>query len=140
MSTEDNKAIVRRLFDEGVNGRNYDVLDELVAPDFVLHSAILGEVHGREAYKQGVRALLEPSPDFRASIEDLIGAEQDAVVARLTYRGTDSGGFVRGHAATGKAFEFTAIYIWRLARGQVTELWQEADRVRLLQQLGILPA
>jgi steroid delta-isomerase-like uncharacterized protein len=138
MSIEDNKTIVRRLFEEGVNARRYDVLDELLTPDFVLHSAILGEVHGREAYKQSVRALLDPCPDFRASIEDLIGAEQDAVVARLTYRGTDTGGFVRGHAATGRAFEFTAIYLWRLARGQLAELWQEADRVRLLQQLGIL--
>jgi predicted ester cyclase len=82
--------------------------------------------------------LLNPCPDFHATIEDLIGAENDTVVTRLTYRGTDTGGFVRGHAATGKAFEFGAIYIWRLANGKLAELWQEADRVRLMQQLGLL--
>jgi steroid delta-isomerase-like uncharacterized protein len=140
MSSDDNKALVRRLFEEGVNQRHYEVVDELVAPDFVLHSALMGEVRGRAAYKQGVVALLEPAPDLRATIEDLIAGERETIIARLTYRGTDTGGFVRGHPATGKGFEFTAIYIWRLAEGQVTELWQEADRVRLLQQLGIIPS
>jgi steroid delta-isomerase-like uncharacterized protein len=140
MSSDDNKALVRRLFEEGVNQRHYEVVDELVAPDFVLHSALIGEVRGRAAYKQSVVALLEPAPDLRATIEDLIAGERETIIARLTYRGTDTGGFVRGHPATGKGFEFTAIYIWRLAEGQVTELWQEADRVRLLQQLGIIPS
>jgi len=59
-------------------------------------------------------------------------------VVRLTYRGTDTGGFVRGYPATGKPFEFGAIYIWRLADGTLAELWQEADRARLMQQLGFL--
>lgn len=62
------------------------------------------------------------------------------MVARLTYRGTDSGGFVRGYPATGKPFEFTAIYLWRLIDSKVAKLWQEADRARLMQQLEILPS
>jgi len=45
---------------------------------------------------------------------------------------------VRGHAATAKPFEFSAIYVWHLANGKLAELWQEADRVRLMQQLGLL--
>jgi predicted ester cyclase len=81
--------------------------------------------------------LLE-CPDFRATVEDLIAAEGDTVVTRLVYRGTGTGGLVRGHAATGKAFEFCAIYIWRMSNGKLAELWQEADRVRLMQHLGIL--
>jgi steroid delta-isomerase-like uncharacterized protein len=138
VATEAHKAIVRRFFEQAVNRRQYDVIDELVASDFVLHSALLGEVHGGGAYKESVLGLLNPCPDFHATIEDLIGAENDTVVTRLTYQGTDTGGFVRGHAATGKPFEFGAIYIWRLANGKLAELWQEADRVRLMQQLGLL--
>jgi predicted ester cyclase len=136
MSTDADKAVVRRLFDEAINQRRFDVLDEVVGTDFVLHSALLGEVHGGDAYKQSVLGLLNPCPDFRATVEDLIGADGDTVVTRLTYRGTDTGGFVRGRAATGKPFEFGAIYIWRLANGKLVELWQEADRMRLMQQLG----
>ena len=136
--SEQNKALSKRNFEEVWNQRKLNVIDELVASDFVLHSALLGEVHGGGAYKQSVLGLLNPCPDFHATIEDLIGAENDTVVTRLTYRGTDTGGFVRGHAATGKAFEFGAIYLWRLANGKLAELWQEADRVRLMQQLGLL--
>jgi hypothetical protein len=54
VATEAHKAIVRRFFDQAVNRRQYDVIDELVASDFVLHSALLGEVHGGGAYKQSV--------------------------------------------------------------------------------------
>ncbi|MCA1647896.1 MAG: ester cyclase [Chloroflexi bacterium] len=140
MATEAQKAIVGRFFEQAVNQRKYDVIDELVAPDFLLHSALLGEVHGGDAYKHSVLGLLNPCPDFHATVEELIGAENDTVVTRLTYRGTDTGGFLRGHAATGKPFEFGAIYIWRLANGQLAELWQEADRVRLMQQLGLIPS
>jgi steroid delta-isomerase-like uncharacterized protein len=140
MSTEAQKAIVGRFFEEAINQRKYEVIDELVASDFVLHSAVLGEVHGGDAYKRSVLGLVNPCPDFHATVEDLIGAEGDTVVTRLTYRGTDTGGFVKGHAATGKPFEFGAIYIWRLANGKLAELWQEADRVRLMQQLALLPS
>jgi len=138
MSSDADKAVVLRLFNEAINERRFDVLDELVATDFVLHSALLGEVHGGEAYKQSVLGLLKPCPDFHATVEDLIAAEGDTVVTRLTYRGTDTGGFVRGHSATGKPFEFGAIYIWRLANGKLVELWQEADRMRLMQQLDLM--
>ena len=138
MSTGAHKAIVRRFFEKAVNQRQYEVIDELVASNFVLHSALLGEVHGGAAYKQSVLGLLEPCPDFHATVEDLIGAEGDTVVTRLTYRGTDTGGFVKNHTATGKPFEFGAIYIWRLVDGNLAELWQEAGRIRLMQQLGLL--
>jgi predicted ester cyclase len=81
---------------------------------------------------------LNACPDLHATVDDLLAAEADTVVARLTYRGTDTGGFLRGYPATGRPFEFGAIYIWRLRGGKLAELWQEADRVRLMQQLGHL--
>lgn len=138
MSVDANKAIVRRFYDEAINQQNYGLLDELIAPDFTLHSAILGEIHGGDAYTQSTLALLNTCPDFSAAVEDLLAGENDTVVARFTYRGTDVGGFVKGHPATGKPFAFTAIYLWRLANGKLTELWQEADQVRLMRQLGLL--
>ena len=139
MASEAQKAIVNRFFQEAVNRRNYDVVDELVAVDFVLYSALLGEVHGGAAYKESVLGLLSACPDLHATVEDLIGAEDETVVSRLTYRGTDRGGFVKGHAATGKPFEFGAICIWRVAHNTLAEVWQEADRLRLRHQLRLLP-
>jgi len=135
---EGNKAIVARFTEEVTNKRHFDVFDELVASDFVLHSALLGEVRGNSAYKQSVLSTMSACPDLHATINELLGADADTVVVRPTYRGTDTGGFLRGYPATGRPFECGAIYIWRLSRGKLAELWQEADRVRLLQQLGHL--
>jgi hypothetical protein len=70
VSTEPDKAVVRRFFEQAINQRHYDVIDEVVASDFVLHSALLGEVHGGDAYKQSVLGLLNPCPDFHATVED----------------------------------------------------------------------
>lgn len=51
MSTEDNKALARRGFEEVFNQKNLAVLDELVVADFTFHSASR-TIQGREAFKQ----------------------------------------------------------------------------------------
>ena len=139
MSAIDRKAVVRRFFELAINQRDESVFDELIAPDFVLHSSMLGEVRGAAAFKHSALALVKPCPDLQVAVEDVLEGEHDTVVARVTYRGTDSGGLLPGVPATGKPFEFTAMYLWRLLDGRLAELWQEADRVRLLQALGVLP-
>ena len=98
---------------------------------------MLGEIRGRDAYRRGIEALLRGAPDLRATVDALLAAEGDHVVARISYTGTDVGGFMTGQPGTGKPFEFTGIYIWRVdpTTNQLTELWQEADRARILQQL-----
>lgn len=88
-------------------------IDELVAPDFVLHRAVLGEVHGAEASEQSVHTFLTPCPHFKATIEEVLTAG-DRVIAGVTYRGTDTNGLF-GDPATGKAFTLTTIYIFRVA-------------------------
>jgi steroid delta-isomerase-like uncharacterized protein len=135
-SANSMKAVVRRLFDEALNERRLDVLDEIVAADFVLHSAMLGEIRGRAAYRRGVEALLQQSPDLRGTVEAVLAAENDHVIVRVTYAGTDQGGFMTGKPGTGKPFETTALYLFRLEANQLKELWQEADRARILQQVA----
>ena len=138
MSAIEKKAVVRRFFELAINKRDESVFDELIAPDFVLHSSMLGEVRGAAAFKQSALALVKPCPDLQVAVEDVLEGEHDTVVARVTYRGTDTGGLLPDLPATGKPFEFTAMYLWRLLDGRLAELWQEADRVRLLQALGVL--
>jgi steroid delta-isomerase-like uncharacterized protein len=134
-ATESHKAVVRRLFDEALNARRLEVLDEIVASDFVLHSAMLGEVRGRETYHRAVEGLLVASPDLHGEVEAVLSAEDDHVIVRVTYTGTDAAGFMTGRPGTGKPFEATAMYLFHLEGDQLKELWQEADRARLLQQL-----
>ncbi len=90
MSTEENKALVRRLIEEVMNQGHLAVFDELYAPDFLFHDPGLPQVRTREEDKQWIAGILHAFPDFHLTIDDLI-AEGDQVVVRLRARGTNTG-------------------------------------------------
>jgi steroid delta-isomerase-like uncharacterized protein len=137
MSTEDNKAQVRRGYEEGFHQRNLAVFDELMASDYVWHFAST-TVQGREPAKQLISRFLTAFPDGRYTIEDMI-AEGDRVVVRQTFRGTHRGDFM-GMAPTGKQVTVTEMEIFRIANGQAVENWTSSDDLGLLQQLGVVPS
>ena len=137
MSTEDNKALIRRAYEEGFNQRNLAVLDEVNAPDLVFHNAST-TMQGLEAFKQFLSLYLAAFPDAHFTVEDII-AEGDKVVARHTFRGTQQGDLM-GIAPTGKQVTTTGVTITRFANGKGVELWGNNDDLGLLQQLGVVPA
>ena len=136
MSTEDNKAHVRRGF-EAVNQKNLAVFDELLTPDVVFHNAST-TMQGLEAYKQFLSMYMTAFPDLHFTIEDMI-AEGDTVVARFTTRGTHQGNLM-GIPPTGKQVSGTGMFIDRLVNGKAVEQWFNGDDLGLLQQLGVIPA
>ena len=136
MSTEEDKAMVRRVYEE-FNKRNLDVYYELHAADYVFHQPD-GQELGLEAFKQSAATLLSAAPDYHQTIEDFI-AEGDKVVVRFTATATHSSEFM-GIAATGKQVTITGILIRRIAGGKVVEEWAERDMLGLMQQLGAIPA
>jgi steroid delta-isomerase-like uncharacterized protein len=135
MSTEDNKALMHRAYD-ALNQKNLAVLDEVYAPDLVVH-IVSTTIQGLEAFKQGLSLFLTAFPDARFTIEDMI-AEGERVVVRYTFRGTHTGNFM-GIAPTGKQVTQTGITIIRFANGKAVELWGNVDDLGLLQQLGAIP-
>ena len=137
MSTEANKALVRRLLDEGFNAGNMAVFDELLAPDFVNHDPSMPVAVDREGLKQWWTALRTSFPDLHTDAEALI-AEGDMIVKRATGRGTMMGEF-GGHAATGKRFVNPTISIYRIEDGQIKELWWGYDNLSVVMQLGLIP-
>jgi steroid delta-isomerase-like uncharacterized protein len=136
MSTPENKAIIRRLFEEGLSTGDMALLDEIVAQDFTLHGAPPGLPSGREGLKLLVGMFRSAFPDYRDSIEDLV-AEGDKVVVRWTFRGTHTGDF-QGIPATGKHVKTTGISIFRVDDGKIKDDWTIIDMVGLLQQLGVV--
>ena len=86
MSTEENKAKARRLFEEGWNQGNTAVFEELVAVDNLAHDPS-GPIHGLEGYKQFVATYCTAFPDIHFTIEDQI-AEGELVATRWTGTGT----------------------------------------------------
>ena len=137
MSTETNKASVRRFYDEVFNKKNKTVIEEFVAPNQVDHAAPPGTPGGLAGAKQTITMYLTAFPDLHFTVEDII-AEGDKVVARLTVHGTQQGAFM-GFPPTGKQAVSTAIDINRIVGGKSVEHWLEMDTLGLLRQLGAVP-
>ena len=136
MSTEENKAVVRRFYEAG-NKQNLAGIVEACAPDYVWHDAppgISADVAGRQKL---ITAMWTAFPDAHWAVEDLI-AEGDKVAYRFTFRGTHQGQFM-GIPPTGNVVTVTAIYICRFAGGKFVEDWRAVDDLGLLQQLGAIP-
>jgi predicted ester cyclase len=137
MSTEQNKALVRRVNEEGLNQQNPALIDELCAPDFVFHNASR-PIQDLQAYKQFLSKFLTAFPDAQFTTEDLI-AEGDTVAVRRTFRGTHTSSLM-GIPPTGRQVTITDMAILRVANGKFVEAWNNADDLGLLQQLGVIPA
>ena len=140
MSTEDNKATVRRFTEEGWNQGNVAVFDELCAPNWVYHDPFVPDVRTLADYKPWVTESRSAFPDLHFTIEDLV-AEGDQVVVRYTLRGTNTGDFVTPMPlpATGKQVTATGISVVRFAGGKGVEVWNQTDSLGLFQQLGLIP-
>lgn len=134
MTTDDNKALVQRFFDEVINQRNLAALDQFAHPGGVNHTVPPGMP---QESNQFLGQYLNAFPDVKATVEDLM-ADGDKVVARVSYRGTHQGAF-RGIPPTGKQIAVTGINIFRIANGQLVEHWGLTDRLAVLQQLGVVP-
>jgi predicted ester cyclase len=129
--SEENKALVRHLIKEVEKG-NLDVVDEVLAPDFVDHDLLPDQVPDREGYKRGLSEDRAALSNFDITIEDQI-AEGDKVVTRFTWRGTHDQGKIMGMAPTGKKVEVTSIFIHRIAGGKVKEEWSASDTLERLR-------
>jgi predicted ester cyclase len=135
MSTEDNKAIVRRMFEELFNRQNLAVVDELASSDFVHRGPGTRVLRGAEFFNQiKSRILFLAFPNLQFTIEDLI-AEGDMVVTRWNIRGTHRGEFM-GLPPTSNQVTWSGINITRVVEGKLVEDWVEQDTLGLMQQLA----
>lgn len=137
MSTQENKTIARRFYDEVLNKGNMSVADEILALDYLDHGAPPEFPRGPEGFKQLYTMVSSVFPDVRVTVEDMI-AEGDEVATRLTVRGTQMGPF-RGFPATGRSAIWTGMDIIRLAGDKMVERWSERDFLGMLQQVGAIP-
>jgi steroid delta-isomerase-like uncharacterized protein len=135
MPAQDNKAAVRRFYEEFMNGKNLEIIDELVTADSVDHT--FGS-QGIEASKQFFGMLFQAFPDLRVEVHDVL-AEGELVAARVTYSGTHQGEFI-GIPATGRQARVSGVDFVRLQDGRQAEHWGGPDMASLLQQLGVMSA
>jgi predicted ester cyclase len=134
MSTEENKALVRRWFEE-LDKRNFAIIDELIPEAYIDHNPPLPDLPpGREGVRQSSLRLYDAFPDAVHILEDQM-AEGDKVMTRLTTRATFQGEIL-GFRPTGNVVEVSGIAVHRVVDGQLVEHWAHLDMAGFMQQLG----
>jgi steroid delta-isomerase-like uncharacterized protein len=136
--SEENKAIARRIDAEVWNEGRLEVIDELVAGDYV--STVVGvpeQIRGPQGFREFVVTYRTAFPDLQIRIDEQI-AEGDIVVTRWTGTGTHEGELM-GIPATGKQVTTAGINIDRIAGGKLVAGWGLFDQLGLLQQIGAIP-
>ncbi|HSL78289.1 MAG TPA: ester cyclase [Pseudolabrys sp.] len=140
MSTESNKAIVRRYFEEALDKRNLNVLDEIVTTDCLIHRPEAREpIRGLTAFKKGLRRILDVYSEFSTIMHDLI-AEDDRVASRLSHRAVNRGEWTSRlgcHDVAGKPVSWPAIAIFRFHDRKIAEEWVSRDELGMLIELGV---
>ena len=135
MSAE-NKAVVRRWFDEVWNQGRADAIDELFAPDGVAHGLAGEDLHGPGGFKPFQAAFRSAFPDLRIEVGRMV-AEGDMVAYDWTARGTHHG-HLMGMAPTGRGASVGGMSIVRIRNGQIAEAWNVFDQLGMFQQLGAI--
>jgi predicted ester cyclase len=125
MSSEANKAVVRRYIDEVINGGDLSLIDTFFVPARCaeVRAFLTGNIDG------GV------FPDGREEIQDIV-AEGDKVIARWIFRGTQQKTFF-GIPPTGKKIEITGYGTYYFEQGLITWDTIVFDWLDALEQLGV---
>lgn len=138
MSTEANKAIVRRFIDEALLGGNFDLVDELFAPDCINHAAVPEHRIGFQGLKHVLRGSLVAQPDQKWESQIWV-AEGDLVVVHATRTATWQATSFRGVATpTGRPVAVELVHMFRVRDGKITEHWAVRDDLGLMKQLGVI--
>ncbi len=120
---EENKALVRRLVNEVINGGNTDAIDRLFAPELA------------PRMKRLFGSFRSAFPDWREEIIELV-AEEDRVAGRFRCYGTHRGEF-SGMPPTGRRQEVDEVFFLRVEDGRFVDFWALEDNRTRTHQLGL---
>ena len=130
MSTDENKALVRRFISEIFEQGRFEAVDELCADDFIGHT--WGNAD-KDGLRQAIGRVAKALADVHFQIDDMI-AEADRVAVRVTAR-AKAVGEVRGIPPSGRSYEIGEIHIFRFRDGKVVEHWHQYDVPSQMKQL-----
>lgn len=136
---EENKALLRRWFEEVWNKGRAEAIDEILAEDGVAHGLSddpANPIVGPRDFRPFHTLFREAFPNLIVVVEDMV-AEGDKVAARCSVRGRHDGEFM-GRAATQSPVEFTGMAIVRIDNGKIVEAWNNFDFMTLHKQVGLL--
>ena len=136
---EENKALIRRWFEEVWNKGRADAIPELFADDGIAHGLSddpANPLRGPAGFLPFHAQFREAFPNIEVVVEDTI-AEGDKVVARCSVKGKHVGDSL-GFKATGAQAEFDGMTIVRIKDGKIVEAWNNFDFMKMYKQLGAI--
>ena len=136
--SEESKVVLKRLFDDILNGGKLEVLDEIVSSDFFNHSTSMGVTPDREGWRTSLGRLLAGFSEMRYEISDLIG-EGEMASLRFVAQGVHQGDLF-GAAPSGKRLHWAGMFTCRVVDGKMVERWELRTDLSTMQQLGIIPS
>ncbi|MGA7860311.1 MAG: ester cyclase [Thermoplasmata archaeon] len=125
-TTESNRTVVRRFIEELWNRGDLSRIDEIVAPNFVMHDAPgAGTLTGSAGVRKEFEVERSLYPDEHFQLEEMI-AEGDLVACRTTLTGTppNQGG---AHSASARKVTLRGMNFFRLSDGKITDEWWVYD-------------
>ena len=134
MSSESNKALVRRFFDDVCNGRKPAVAHEIFAQEFVYHEppSISPGGTGPEAMAQEAARYYQAMSNAQWVVHDALAGENNTVMVRWTGQGTHDGNLA-GIPPTSKQVSVEALTLFRLEGDKIVEMWDCLDALGLLR-------
>ena len=137
--SEENKALVRRWFEEVWNQGRSDAIDEMFAADGIAHGLsddACKPLKGPDDFKPFHQTFRGAFPDIEVVVEDMI-AEGDLVAARCSVRGKHTGDHL-GIAASNAPVQFTGMSMVRIKDGKIVEGWNNFDFLKMNKQIGVI--
>ena len=124
-----NETLIERWLRAGDAG-DFDVFDECLHADVVVHAPLGLSTNGSEAEKEVWRNVLASVPDLHHDVQEVI-EDGSTIAARVVVRGTLVREFA-GIPATGRPFEIDQVVFAHVRDGKAEEIWEVADIGRLL--------
>lgn len=140
MSTEENKALARRFFEDVCNGRDTQAAEVIFDADVVYYEPVSVSPGGKgvAAIQREVAIYYTGMPDARWIVHEVLAAENDKVIVRWTGQGTHTAELA-GIPATGKAVKVEALTLITCKGGKIVEMFEQWDAFSMMQQLGLAP-
>jgi predicted ester cyclase len=120
--SEQNKALVRRYYEQVLNGRDLDAVDQYFADERMV-----------EGVRRGCFSYFTAFPDLHSNVDELI-AEGDSVFCRSTMTGTHDGEY-KGIPPTGRHISSESAEVYRIVDGKFAGYWCLANVAGLMRQL-----
>ena len=134
---EASKTLVKRFFEQVLNGHDLDALADIASPHVLVHPTAMpceASFYGVKGVREWLGAQWQSLPDLKVS-DVITVASGDIVALHWKAKGTSKGGFMM-LPATGNPVEYTGNSMYRIEAGKIAEVWETRNTLGIMKQLN----